>query len=302
MPTVRQLEYLVAVADLLHFGKAADQCGVSQPTLSHQLTALEKRLGGRLVERSGWTVELTPLGRQIVERARRVLVEVGEIRSVARRARENMVGIIRFGVTPTLGPYLMPSIVGALNREEPDLRLYIREGIPSEQALELSRGRLDMMVGPLPLSAEGIELEPLFRERMIIVVPPNHPLAGREVVKREDLAGERFLSLDPRHHYHRMVERICDELRAVILRDYEGTSLDSIQQMVGSGIGLAVLPELYLRSEVGGDALVRRVEPVDWTSTRSIAAAWRVRAANEDSYRSIARRIQLTARAILSAD
>lgn len=300
MPSVRQLEYLVAVADLLHFGKAADECGVSQPTLSQQISALEKRLGAALIDRKGWAVQMTPLGRLVVERARRVLVEIQEIRSVARRSREKMVGVIRFGVTPTLGPYLMPSLIATLHAEQPDIKLYIREGLPTEQALELARGNLDMMIGPLPLIGEGLEIEPLFREPMHIVVPPHHPLAEKPTVTRHDLAGEAFLSLDPRHHYHRMVEGICDDLGAVILRDYEGTSLDSIQQMVGSGIGIAVLPELYLRSDVGGEALIRRVTPVDWQATRSIAAAWCRNAANSADFRLIAARVQAEAKRILS--
>ncbi|RVT42324.1 hydrogen peroxide-inducible genes activator [Sphingobium algorifonticola] len=299
MPTVRQLEYFVAVADLRHFGKAADACHVSQPTLSHQLKTLEQRIGAQLIERGGAGVQLTPVGRDIAERARRVIVEVRDIRAIARRSQDSLAGIVRFGVTPTLGPYLMPGIVAALHREQPDLRLYIREGIPANQALDLGLGRLDMLLGPLPIAGESLELEPLFRERMAIVVSPQHRLASYPVVTRADLAGECFLSMDPRHHYHHMVETICAELGGVILRDYEGTSLDSIRQMVGSGIGIAVLPELYIRSEVGGDAMVRRIDPVDWAASRSIAAAWRRNAAYADAYRAVAKKIQNAARAIL---
>ncbi|MGP1353483.1 MAG: LysR family transcriptional regulator, partial [Parasphingopyxis sp.] len=139
MPTLRQLEYLVAIADNQHFGRAAQAVHVSQPTLSQQLRTLEDRLGVVLVERGAPTAELTPIGRELVERARKILVEVRELRAMAHRAGEKLAGTLRFGVSPTLGPYLMPSIVAALHRQQPDLRLYIREGIPDDQAMELSR-------------------------------------------------------------------------------------------------------------------------------------------------------------------
>ncbi len=159
MPTLRQLEYLVAVADLQHFGRAADACHVSQPTLSQQLRALEERLGVVLIERRASGAELTPIGREVTARARRLAVEVQDIRDLARRAGDGLVGTLRFGVTPTLGPYLMPPIVAALHREQPELRLHIRDGIPEEQALALSRGALDMLLGPLPIDGGDLEVQ-----------------------------------------------------------------------------------------------------------------------------------------------
>lgn len=299
MPTLRQLEYLVAVADLQHFGRAADACHVSQPTLSQQLRALEERLGVALIERRASGAELTPIGREITARARRLAVEVQDIRDLARRAGDGLVGTLRFGVTPTLGPYLMPPIVAALHREQPELRLHIRDGIPEEQALALSRGALDMLLGPLPIDGGDIEIQPLFRERLSIVAPPDHPLAKRAKLAVADLAGAQVLSLDRRHHLHRQVAAICGELGMILLRDYEGTSLDSVHQMAASGVGLAVLPELYIRSEVGGLAGIKVLKPKGWNFTRSIAAAWRSGAAYGDAYRKIAQLIQADARTLL---
>lgn len=299
MPTLRQLEYLVAIADLQHFGRAADACHVSQPTLSQQIRALEERLDVSLIERRNPGVELTPVGREVTARARRLIVEVQDIRDLARRSRDHLVGTLRFGVTPTLGPYLMPPIVAALHREQPDLRLHIREGIPEEQALSLSRGGLDMLLGPLPIEGGDLEIHPLFRERLFIVAPPDHALAHRSPLSVTDLADENVLSLDPRHHLHRQVAAICAELGMVLMRDYEGTSLDSIHQMAASGVGLAILPELYLHSEVGGRSGVKVLEPTGWNFTRSIAAAWRSGAAYGDAYRAIADRVDAEARALL---
>ena len=300
MPTLRQLEYLVAVADLKHFGRAAQASHISQPTLSQQLRALEQRLGVTLIDRRLTGAELTPIGREIAERARRLLVGVMDMLDLARRAAAGAAGIIRFGVTPTLGPYLMPGIVAALHREQPDLKLYIREGIPDEQALELARGQLDMLLSPLPIAGDDLAVEPLLRERLYLVAPPEHSLARARRVDVADLRGVAILSLDHRHHFHRQVAALCEESGMLLLRDYEGTSLDSIRQMVGSGLGLAVLPECYIRSEVGGSAGVRVLDVAGWTPWRSIAAAWRSGAAFGPVYLGIAQRIQAAA-ASLSA-
>lgn len=299
MPTLRQLEYLVAVADLRNFGRAAQACNVSQPTLSQQLRALEDRLGVALIERNASGAELTPIGREITARARRLVVEVKDIRDLARRAGERLAGILRLGVTPTLGPYLMPPIVAALHREQPDLRLHIREGIPEEQARELSRGELDMLLGPLPIEGSDLEVEPLFRERLFLVAASDHPLTNQQNLSIEHLTGAQVLSLDRRHHLHRQVAGICAEFGMELLRDYEGTSLDSMHQMAASGVGLAVLPELYVRSDVAGQTGVVVLQPKGWEFTRSIAVAWRSGAAYGDAYRKIAERLGSEARELL---
>ena len=300
MPTFRQLEYLVALADLKHFGRAAQACNVSQPTLSQQLRTLEERLGVKLIERGLSGVELTPIGREIADRSRFLLNGVKDIRALARRAQDGGAGTLRFGVTPTLGPYLLPGIIAALHREKPDLKLYIREGIPDDQALELTRGQIDMLLGPLPIQGDELIVEPLFREPLYLVAPPDHALAQAARLAKSDLQGAKVLSLDRRHHLHRQVAALCDDYGMTLLRDYEGTSLDSIRQMAGSGLGLAILPEFYLRSEVGGGAGVRVLHIEGWKATRSIAAAWRAGAACGDQYLMVACRIQKEA-ALLSS-
>lgn len=299
MSTLRQFTYLVALADCRNFRRAADAAHISQPTLSQQLRALEAHLGVTLVERNANPVQLTPIGRDVVARARKILMEVKDVEDIARRAKAGMVGTIRFGVTPTLGPYLMPGIVASLHRRFPDMRLYIREGIPDEQARELGRGELDMLLSPLPVLGSDLHIEPLFREPLHIVSPPEHPVAQATLISRQDLAGISFLSMDKRHHAHRQAREICEDLGADLLEDYEGTSLDSLRQMCGSGLGFAILPELYLRSEVGGEDMVTRLALADWSATRSFAAVWRQGAANADSYQTIAETIATEARKIL---
>lgn len=297
MPSLRQLQYLVSIADLKHFGRAAGAVNVSQPTLSQQLRTLEARLGVTLIERGDSPVQLTPIGREIATRARKVLLEVEDIRALAKRSVSGLAGTIRLGVTPTLGPYLMPAVVAQLHRDYPDMRLYIREGIPDEQVAELRRGGLDMMLLPLPVGGSDLHVEPLFREPLHLVAAPDNPLCAKPLLQRVDLAGQAVLSLDPRHHFHRQAQAICGELNAELLRDYEGTSLDSLRQMAGSGLGLAILPELYLRSEVGGEDMVRRLAIADWSEDRSIAAIWRQGVAYAESYRMVAATIARHARA-----
>lgn len=302
MTTLRQFTYLVALADYRNFRRAADAVHVAQPTLSQQLKALEARLGVTLVERNESPVQLTPIGREVVARARKLLLDVKDLEDMAKRAKSGICGTIRFGVTPTLGPYLMPGIVASLHKAFPDMRLYVREGIPDEQARELARGDLDMILSPLPVSGSAFHIEPLFREPLHVISPPNHPIAKAAVIQKQDLAGAGFLSLDKRHHAYRQLREVCDEFGALVLEDYHGTSLDALRQMCGSGLGFAIIPELYLRSEVGGEDMVKRLDLADWSSSRSIAAVWRDGAAYSDSYRIIAGTIASEARRILGED
>ncbi len=295
MTTLRQFEYLVALADTRHFGRAAQTCHVSQPSLSQQLRALERALGVNLADRTPSGAELTPIGRELAERARRVLVEVKDIKDRARRAQGGSAGIIRFGSTPTLGPYLMAGVIATLHQDLPEVRLHIREGIPDEQVLELSRGRLDMLLSPLPLLGDDLEVEPLFRERLHIVAPPDHPLAKRADLTKADLKGAKLLGLGAAYSLHRQVTGLSSELGMTLLRDYEGTSLDSLRQMVGSGLGLTILPDLYVRSEVGGASGVVLLEIAGWNATRSVAAAWRRGVAYAELYRRIAEYIRVEA-------
>ena len=286
--SIKQLRYLVAVQDERHFGRAAHRLNVTQPTLSQQLRQLEASLGVTLVER-GQPVTVTPVGREVAARARAILRDVAEIELLARRAEGLLTGTVRFGVSPTLGPYLMPKVVTRLHAAHPELRLHIREGIPDEQARALASGDIDMLLAPLPIDHPRLHVEPLFREPLALVGPPDHPLHEKRGLAIADFEGQDVLSLDPRHHFSQQIARICDGIGANLLRDYEGTSLDGLQQMAGSGLGLAVLPETYLRSESGGEHIVRRFHIDGWEAYRSIAAVWRNGSALGDQFAQIAK-------------
>ncbi len=273
MPTLRQLSYLTALADERHFRRAAERVHVTQPTLSVQLGVLEKTLGTPLVDRRGKSVSLTPIGREVAERARRVLEEVRGIRALADSARDGLAGTLRLGVPPTLGPYLLPHVVPALHRRFPDLKLHVREGMPRNLLVQLQEGAFDLLLSPLPVGS-GVEVTPLFVEPLMVVAAPDHPLAARAHVVRKDLNGQNLLALEPGHHLHDQVRALCDAFGATLLRDYEGTSLDTLRLMAGMGVGLAVLPALYVHSEIAGRGEVAVLNLTDRSLHRTIGMIW----------------------------
>lgn len=290
MITIRQLEIFARLCETGNMGEAAQSLGLTQPALSQQLRKLEDHLGLKLFERVPKGMQPTPQARQLLSGARATLNAMRDFRDAADHAAQRPIGAIRFGVTPTIGPYLMPRVIKKLHQRYPDLRLFMREGIPVLQQAELAAGELDMILSPLPIAGKNLHVEPLFREPLRIVVPPDDELLN-DAHRIGDFAGKTFLTLDHRHHYHRQLLEICDRLGASVLADYEGTSLDALQQMVGSGVGLAILPELYIRSDAGGLDAVRFAEPVGWSEYRSIGAAWRRSAAFCDVYAEVGRLI-----------
>lgn len=302
MLSFRQLQYFVAIADHQHFRRAAVYLNVSQPTLSVQLQRMEEQLGVRLVERASGSVRLTPVGREILSRARKLLLDLNDLEEFARRGAGDLIGTVSLGVSPTIGPYLLPGIVSVLKRKMPELRLHIREGIPAEQIQELRSGVLDLVLSPITPGGDDLHHERLFAERLYLVAPPDHPLNGLTNLRRSDLRGIQTLSIDPRYPFHQQTREICDELHLELLGDYEGTSLDSLCQMCASGLGLAILPELYLRSEVGGKNVVAPLQIGDWSSTRTVTALWRKNAVFGKNYRKIALVIKREAEHLLDED
>ena len=288
MATLRQLEYLVTLADTGSFVQAARAANVSQPTLSQQVKALEHRLGVRLLDRAATGAILTPVGRSIVAKARTVLGEVREMEALASSAATGLTGTLRLGTTPTLGPYLLSPIIAELHRAAPGLRLYVREGIPDMQALELARGDLDLLLGPLPIAGDDLTVEPLFREPLHLVAAVDSDLATARAVDPAALAGRTLLSLDTRHHLHRQAREVAERHAMALSPDYEGTSLDSLHQMAASGLGLTLLPALYLASDVGGTAGLAMLKVANWRAFRSIALAWRRGSSMEAAYRVVA--------------
>ena len=276
LPSLRQLRYFIALSEARHFRKAAESLGISQPSLSLQIGNLEALLAVRLVERGRGPVTLTPEGREVVVRARRTIEEVRGIVDLTATFQKGMAGTIRLGTSPTIGPYLLPFVVERLHAEYPDLRLYIREGLPRDLRTELIAGGLDVILTQLPEAGADLTARRLFREPFLLAVPSDHPLADKTEVTEAALSGQTVLSLGPDYTMHAQIAALCVEHGAIMARDYEGTSLDAIRQMVGMGMGVACLPRLYARSEIEGRASNVAVIPFRRSRMmRTIGLVWR---------------------------
>jgi LysR family hydrogen peroxide-inducible transcriptional activator len=286
--TLKQLQCLIAVEQTTHFRRAAEMCGITQPSLSAQIGNLEESLGVKLVERSRSGVSMTPAGREIALRARRIADETQGIADFAAEAKHGLSGTFRLGSKPTLGPYLLPHVVSALHRQYKDLNLYIRESEPRNLEFELAGGVHDLVLTQLPATnAEHVEA-PLFQEPLYLAVAVDHPLAKEKSIKVDDLAGLDILSLNPNFHLHDRVHSLCEDFGARLVGDYEGTSLDAIRQMVGMGMGATFLPALYAHSEISARSEVA-VRPLRGrTVTRTIGLIWRKSAGRAEAYKRFA--------------
>lgn len=284
--TLRQLEYLSELAATGHFRRAAERLGITQPSLSAQIAALEKILGARLVERGSTTAVLTPLGREVLARSQRILADVQELVDVAQA--DALSGVLRVGVSPTLGPYLMPKLVARLHREHPSLKLHIREGLPNDIVRDLGSGVHDVVLVQLPIASEEYVVHRLFREPLLVAMATDDVLAQEPAVRPEALAGRAFLTLSAGYKLTEQTVAFAGAVGAQVLRDYEGTSLDTIRQMAGMGMGLALLPALYVLSEIreGRDVAVKPV--VGRRLHRDIGIAWRRSAGRVAAYELLA--------------
>ena len=294
MPSLRQLEYLLAVDEQRHFRRAAAKTGVSQPTLSAQLSTLEQTLGAQLVERSRSRVLLTPIGQEIADIARRILRDVQEIRDVATHKLGEPGGTIRLGLPPTIGPYLLPRVIPRIHRAYPDLKLYVREDVPMNLPDGLDVGKYDVIIMPLPVRAEGLEAVPLFREPLYLVVPADSQLSHRDHIERKELKGQSILTLEAGHHLREQVETLCEEFGANLRTEYEGTSLDTVRQMVGMGMGLTFLPGLYVNTTLGRDSSVKAIVLRGRALYRTIGLLWRDTSARKPEFEQLAQHIRET--------
>ena len=284
MPNLRQLEYLVAVADTLHFRRAAERANTTQPNVSEQLKALEERLGAKLVERSRSRVLLTPLGVQVVDVARRMLRDMSEIKMLASTGGRELSGLLRLGLPPTIGPYLLPHVMPKLHETYPELKLYVREALPEQLPKSLDEGSLDAIITLLPIAKADFESTHLFREPLHLTVAHDHPLAKKDVVTRDDLEGQDMLALGPGHQLHDLVVSLCGEFGANLRFEFEGTSLDTLREMVIMGLGITFLPGFYVRREIESDPNLRTI-PIEGRSIhRSVGMVWRRASGHADDY------------------
>jgi LysR family transcriptional regulator, hydrogen peroxide-inducible genes activator len=265
---LKDLRYLVAVADTRHFGRAADKCFVSQPTLSAQLKKLEDYLGVQLIERQPKNVSLTEAGEQIVSRARRMLEASEEVVTLARAHRDPLAGRLRVALLPTIGPYLLPRVSQPIRKGLPRLELRLYE-YQTEQILErLESGEIDLGILALPVDAEGFETRELFTEAFVVAMPDQHRLSKRDSVKVDELNGETLLLLD-------QALEVCSRVDLHEKQDFRATSLETLRQMVATGAGVTLLPELASRGAYGNAKGVTIRPFTRPAPSRQVGAVWR---------------------------
>ncbi len=241
---LKDLRYLVAVADQRHFGRAAARCFVSQPTLSAQLKKLEQSLGVQLIERAPNNVSLTAAGAEIVARARRILEASEEVVALARSQRDPLAGRLRMALLPTIGPYLLPRLASAVRRSLPRLQLHLYEYRTAPMLEKLHAGELDLGILALPVELDGLEARELYREAFLLAVPERHPLAARASVRVADLEHETLLLLEDGHCLRDQALEVCSRTGVREQQDFRATSLETLRQMVATGAGVTLLPQL----------------------------------------------------------
>ncbi len=273
--TLQDLRYLVALVDHGHFGRAAEACGVSQPTLSTQIKKLEEQLGVTLLERTNKSVHVTAVGEEVVARARQILRDVEAIVGAGRRMTGPLSGAFRLGVIPTLGPYLLPWLVPALKHDYPELRLAIREDLTAHLLDRLTSHHLDAALVALPVSDDRVETMPLFDEPFWFAEPRTtgvHAPSTGPVMKEDDLRGKKLLLLTEGHCLRDQALAICGTTDRDAEGDFRATSLETIRQMVATGLGSTLLPAMAC-----GDLLDAAVtaRPLEGDVGRRIGLVWR---------------------------
>jgi LysR family hydrogen peroxide-inducible transcriptional activator len=281
--TLTELRYLVALSETGHFRKAAEQCNVSQPTLSIAIKRLEEELDVPLFERSRHKVTATPIGERIVSQAVTILQETENLVQLAQQGKDPLGSVLSVGAIFTVGPYLFPRLVTGLQAVAPEMPLFIEESYTAVLRGKLSRGQLDAIFVALPFTEPEVVTRAVYDEPFVVVLPKGHPLAGRKRVDPAALAGHRVLLMGEGHCFRDQVLEACPGLQQSIQEDYargqavlEGSSLETLKHMVATGLGITVLPRSAADvATYRGKSLVVR-EFADPVPKRTIALAWRV--------------------------
>lgn len=273
-PSVRQLECLVATAKHLNFRAAARDCHISQPALSNQIARLEEALGVVLFERNRRRVLLTPVGEALVERAKKLLADLDDVAAVAQLHAEPLGGQLRLGVIPTIAPYLMPRALPVLRRSCPGLELLLREEQTARSLALLDEGKLDAVLLALEADLGEVSTLSLFRDAFVFAAATGHPFAGKKAIRPSDLVGQRVLLLEDGHCLKDQAWSICEAQGVRDYIDFRATSLGTLAQMVSSGAGVTLLPELSVPTvgNLPGIMVKPFVKPVPY---RTIGIAWR---------------------------
>ena len=277
--TLTELRYIVAVARERHFGHAAQSCFVSQPTLSVAIKKLEEELGVTLFERGPGEVSVTPVGQRVVEQAQRVLEEASRVKELAAAGHDPLAGTLRLGAIYTIGPYLLPKLIPVLRRMAPAMQLMIQENFTHRLAEMLKQGEVDVILVALPFSESGVATRAVYDEPFLVALPQGHALEKKKHITSDELARESLLLLGSGHCFRDQVLDLCSNVqrskRGALARTLEGGSLETIRQMVASGVGVTVLPATAVQpGESSGDLI--RIRPFARpVPDRRVVLAWR---------------------------
>ena len=277
--TLTELRYIVAVARERHFGRAAEACFVSQPTLSVAIKKLEEELEIKLFERGGNEVTVTPLGDEIVRQAQAVIEQAAAIKEIAKRGKDPLAGPLRLGIIYTIGPYLLPELVREVIERSPQMPLMLQENFTVKLLEMLRTGELDCAILAEPFPDTGLAIAPLYDEPFMAAVPMTHPLAARKTITAEELKQQTMLLLGTGHCFRDHVLEVCPEFARFssdaegIRKSFEGSSLETIKHMVASGMGVTVLPRLSVDAEL--QPHVRYIPFAAPVPTRRVVLAWR---------------------------
>jgi Transcriptional regulator len=299
---LRDLKYLVALADHKHFGRAAAACFVSQPTLSTQIKKLEDELGVPLVERAPRKVMLTPAGREAASRARGIVAEIEQMKEAARRSQDPEAGTVRLGIFPTLGPYLLPHVIPGIRERFPHLELLLIEEKSDVLLTRLREGRLDAALLALPLHDDQLHTEFLFEEPFVLAVPDTHPLAKRDSLSLSELHQQRLLLLEDGHCLREQALDVCHLSGALEKAEFQATSLETLRQMVAANVGVTLLPLLAVQPPVTNSSNIHLLRFDDASGpSRRIAMLWRRSSAMSDFLEQLATLFKALPEALLSA-
>lgn len=285
---LRDLRYLAALDEHRHFGRAAEACFVSQPTLSTQLKKLEDALGVALIERAPRRVLFTEVGEAVLAEARATLAHADQIRAIAKQAKTPGARAVKLGIFPTLGPYLLPHVLPEAHRRFPRLELLLTEEKTETVLEKLHAGRLDAVVVALPVPEAGLHIEFLFEEPFVLAVPDSHPLAERASASLEDLTDERLLLLEDGHCLRDQALEVCKLAGAGERTGFRATSLETLRHMVATEVGITLLPVLATRPPAAGVEGLKLIPFRGKAPSRRIAIAWRASSPLNDFLRELA--------------
>lgn len=288
IPSIKQLKYLCAVAEHKHFSKAAEACHVTQSTLSAAIQELESQLGIIIFERNKKSVLITPLGERLLHQARIILGDVEDFVSLAKSHDEALAGELRLGVIPTIGPFLLPRMLGELRKQYLKLKLFLKEDLSSHLVQQLQQGDLDLIILAFPYHLPDMETVTLFKDEFLLCLPPGHALESSKQVRQQQLRGEQLLLLEEGHCLRDHALEACKLESADTDLVYQGTSLHTLVQMVANGLGVTLLPAMSVQADVLGETHLMLKHFNNENVSREIGMAWRKSDPRKEDYRLLA--------------